>query len=117
LGDSLARSRPPSAPLAFRRGTSRVETAAVVDLVDESRKVVGDIGEGSVGHRIDGLDLERLHEALGLGVVVRFPSPPHRAEETVAKQGFNCLAMRKLVLTALIHEWIDGQRLVIVHCK
>jgi hypothetical protein len=38
LGDSLARSRPPSAPLAFRRGTSRVETAAVVDLVDESRK-------------------------------------------------------------------------------
>jgi hypothetical protein len=34
-------------------------------------------------------------EALGL-TVVRFPSPPPRADETVAKQGFNCLAARKL---------------------
>jgi hypothetical protein len=64
----LARSRPPSAPLAFRRGTSRVETAAVVDLVDESRKVVGDIGEGSVGHRIDGFDLERFMKLSALAL-------------------------------------------------
>ena len=45
-----------------------METASVVDLVDESRKIVSDIFEGFVGHRIDGFDLERLHEALGLGV-------------------------------------------------
>jgi hypothetical protein len=37
-----------------------VETAGIVDLVDESRKIVGDISEGFIGHRIDGLDLERL---------------------------------------------------------
>jgi hypothetical protein len=48
---------------------SGVETAAVVDLVDESRKVLGDVCEGFVGHRIDGFDLERLHKALGLGVL------------------------------------------------
>ena len=37
-----------------------VETTGVVDLVDEARKVLGDIGEGFVGHRIDGFDLEGL---------------------------------------------------------
>jgi hypothetical protein len=45
-----------------------VETAAVVDLVDESRKVVGDIGEGSVGHRIDGFDLERFMKLSALAL-------------------------------------------------
>ena len=65
-----------------------METASVVDLVDEPRKVLGDIGEGFVGHRIDGFDLEGLHEALGLGVVVGVASAPHRSDETAAKQGF-----------------------------
>ena len=45
-----------------------METASVVDLVDEPWKVPGDVVEGFVGHRIDGFDLERLDEALGLGV-------------------------------------------------
>jgi hypothetical protein len=30
-----------------------METTSVVDLVDKSRKVAGDVGEGFVGHRID----------------------------------------------------------------
>ncbi len=32
---------------------SGVETSAVVDFVDETRKVLGDICKGFVGHRID----------------------------------------------------------------
>ena len=53
-----------------------METASVVDLVDKPRKVLGDIGEGFVGHRIDGFDLEGLDEALGLCVVIRMPLRP-----------------------------------------
>src|SRR5271157_623206 len=65
-----------------------METSSVVDVVDEPWEVLCDIGEGFVGHRIDGFDLEGLHEALGLGVVVRVASAPHRTDETAAKQGF-----------------------------
>src|SRR5271168_3667733 len=67
---------------------SGMETASVVDVVDEPWKVLGDVGEGFVGHRIDGFDLERLHEALGLGVVIGIASAPHRADKAAAKQGF-----------------------------
>jgi hypothetical protein len=52
----------------------------LADLVDESRKVLCDIGDGFVGHRIDGFDLERFHEALGLGVIEGAPSPAHGTE-------------------------------------
>ena len=65
-----------------------METTSVVDLVDEPWKVLGDVGEGFVGHRIDRLDLESLHEAFGLGVVVGIASAPHRTDKTAAKQGF-----------------------------
>src|SRR5271169_4148464 len=65
-----------------------METASVVDVVDEPWKVLGDVGEGFVGHRIDRLDLESLHEAFGLGVVVGIASAPHRTDKTAAKQGF-----------------------------
>ena len=61
-----------------------MEPPGVVDLVDEARKVGGDVVEGLVGHRVDRLDLERLHEALGLGVVVGIAAPAHRADEAVA---------------------------------
>src|SRR6516164_9426052 len=64
-----------------------METALVVDLVDEPWKVPGDVVEGFVGHRIDGFDLERLDEALGLGVVVGIAAAPHRTDKTAAKQG------------------------------
>jgi hypothetical protein len=35
------------------------------------RKILDDIGEGFVGHRMDSFDFEDLREAPGLGVVVR----------------------------------------------
>ena len=38
-------------------------------------KIDGDILERFVVHQIDGLDLERLHEALCLGIVVGIPAP------------------------------------------
>src|SRR4051794_39068979 len=47
-----------------------VEPARVVDLLDEAGKVVGNVVEGLECHWVDGFDLEHLHEALGLGVVV-----------------------------------------------
>jgi len=43
-----------------------VETAAVVDLVDESRKVVGDIGEGFVGQTASALSVFMKLSALAL---------------------------------------------------
>jgi hypothetical protein len=47
-----------------------VESAGVVHLVDEAGKVGCNVLEGFVCHQIHGFDLECLHEALGLGVVV-----------------------------------------------
>ena len=64
-----------------------METSSVVDLVDEPWKVLDDIGEGFVGHRIDGFDLEGLHEALGLGGR-KGCLCAHRSDKTAAKQGF-----------------------------
>src|SRR5207248_11407324 len=46
-------------------------------------KIGGDIFAGLVIHQIDGLDLECLHEALGLGVVVGIAAPPHGTDEAV----------------------------------
>lgn len=37
-----------------------VQSAGVVDLIDEAWKVGGDVLEGLIGHRKDGLDLVRL---------------------------------------------------------
>src|SRR6516162_7388357 len=58
----------------------------VVNLVDEAWKVGCDILEGFVCHQIHGFDLQCLHEALGLGVVVGVSAPTHRAGETVLLQ-------------------------------
>ena len=44
-----------------------MESAGVVNLVDEAGKVGCDILEGFVCHQIYGFDLQCLHEALGLG--------------------------------------------------
>ena len=54
-----------------------VEPARVVDLVDEVRKVGDDVGERLIVSEIDGLNFERFHEALGLGIVIRVAPPPH----------------------------------------
>ena len=60
-----------------------MEPPFVVDLVDEAGKVCGDIVEGVVFGDVDRLDLERFHEAFGLGVVVGISAPAHRADEAV----------------------------------
>src|SRR5262249_42962393 len=61
----------------------RMEPAGVIDLVDEAGKVGGDVLEGLIGHRIDRLHLECLHETLRLGVVVRVRAPAHGANEAM----------------------------------
>lgn len=66
----------------------RVEPTPVVDVVDEAGKVVRHIGEGLVGHGIDGLDLQRLHEAFGLGIVVGVAAPSHRADQAMRIEDF-----------------------------
>ena len=52
-----------------------MEPAFVVDLVDEARKRVNDIGERLVAAEIDFLGLERLYKALCLGVVIGVAAP------------------------------------------
>src|ERR1700686_2860731 len=63
-----------------------MESASVVNLVDEAGKISCHILEGFAVHQIDGLDLQCLHEALCLGIVVGVPAPPHRTNETVASE-------------------------------
>ena len=48
---------------------------AIVDVVDEFWQIIGDIAEGLVVHPVDGLDLQRLHEALCFGVVAGIALP------------------------------------------
>ncbi|WOS67253.1 hypothetical protein SFGR64A_30485 (plasmid) [Sinorhizobium fredii GR64] len=67
-----------------------MEPALVVDLLDEVGKVFGDVLEGFECHQIDRLDLQRFHEALGLGVVIRVSPATHRADQAVGGQ---CLAV------------------------
>jgi hypothetical protein len=46
-------------------------------------KLLDDVLEGFESHWIDSLGLQRLHEALGLCVVVGIASAPHGAEQTM----------------------------------
>ena len=45
-----------------------MQAFCVVDLVDEARKIGGDGLERLLGCQVDGLDLQRLHEAFRFGV-------------------------------------------------
>jgi hypothetical protein len=63
-----------------------VESAAVVDLIDEVQKVGGHALEGFVIHQIDRLDFKRLHEALGLGIVIGIATSARGADETMFDQ-------------------------------
>jgi hypothetical protein len=65
---------------------SGMEPAAVVGTFDEVWKVVGDVLESLKGHRIDRLDLQRFHEALGLGIVIGIASSSHRACEPMVTE-------------------------------
>ena len=60
-----------------------VESASVVDLVDEAWKVGCNVLEGFIGHEIHSFDFECLHEALGLGIIIRIAAPAHGADEAV----------------------------------
>lgn len=64
----------------------RLQPLGVVDLVDEARKVSRDIGESFVLRHVHCLDLERFHEALGLGVVVGIAVASHRADQYMLGQ-------------------------------
>lgn len=67
-----------------------MEPALVVDLFDEVGKVFSDVLEGLEGHRIDRLDLQRFHEAFGLGIIVRIAAAAHRTDQAIGGQ---CLAV------------------------
>ena len=60
-----------------------METSRVVGVFDEPGKVLGHVFERFEGHRVDGLDLERFHEALSLGGVVGVPATSHGAFEAL----------------------------------
>src|SRR3989442_14389741 len=60
-----------------------VEPALVVDLVDEAWKRMDDVGECLVAAEIHLFGLERLHEALGLSVVIGDTAPPHGAAQAM----------------------------------
>jgi hypothetical protein len=69
-----------------------VKSACVVDLINKAWKVSGNIIERFVGHQIYGFDLERLHEALSLGVVIRIAASAYGANEAVLTQCLlNCI--------------------------
>jgi hypothetical protein len=79
-----------------------VEPAFVVDLVDEARKRVNDIGERLVAAEIDFLGLERLYKALCLGVVIgvaaplasEVPKPSRNRRRTSCSTGAAALSRR-----------------------
>jgi hypothetical protein len=50
------------------------------------RKVGGHALEGFVIHQIDRLDFKRLHEALGLGIVIGIATSARGADETMFDQ-------------------------------
>ena len=56
-----------------------MRSADVVDLIDETRR--SNVLESLPSHRIDRLELECFHEALGLGVIVRIAAALHRPDK------------------------------------
>ena len=63
-----------------------MQALCVADLVDEPWKVGGDVLKRLVGGQGDGLDLERPHEAPGLGVAVWVAAAAHGAGESMRGQ-------------------------------
>lgn len=60
-----------------------VEPSPIVGLFDEARQAFEHVGERLEGHGIDAFNLERLHEALGLSIVIRVAASSHRANKAV----------------------------------
>ena len=53
-----------------------MEPTAVVDLVDEARKVLGDVGEGLVGHGVDSFDFSVFMKLSALALSYGLPRRP-----------------------------------------
>src|SRR4051794_388333 len=61
----------------------RVATLGIINVFDEARQRGNDVVESLVLHQVNLFDLECLHEALGLGVVVWVAASTHRTVEAV----------------------------------
>ncbi len=73
-------------------GKSRVEPLAVVGGFNELSDDRPGMGEITVGAGIDLFVLERLHETLGHGVVVRAPGPAHAGLDAGGLKAGNVVA-------------------------
>ena len=60
-----------------------MQSLAVVDLLDEGADVLAGVIDVAVVSAVDLLRLERLHEALCLGIVVRVADPAHAGLDVV----------------------------------
>ena len=56
---------------------------SIIEIFDEARQRGSDILESLLLHQVDLLDLKRLHEALGLSIVVWVAASTHRTLEAV----------------------------------
>ena len=63
-----------------------MESASVVNFIDEAGKISCNVLKDFVGHQIHGFNLQCFHEALGLGSVVGIATPTQGASETVLSQ-------------------------------
>ena len=63
-----------------------MKSACVVNLLYEVGKVFGHLFECFIGPTIDRFDLQSLHGAFGLGIVIGIPAAADRADQTIASQ-------------------------------
>src|ERR1700687_5854622 len=63
-----------------------MESASVVKLIDEAGKISGNVLEGFVCHQIHGFNLQCLHEAFSLGIIIGIAAPAHGTYEAVLAQ-------------------------------
>src|SRR3954447_19447679 len=85
----------------------RVATLGIINLFDEARQRGNDVVESLVLHQVDLFDLECLHEALGLGVVVWVAASRvhHAARRRSNMAPFGASPARRLILPVpLDHE-------------
>ena len=54
-----------------------MQSLGVIDLIDEVRKIRGDVLERLVRCKVNGFDLQGLHETLSLGIVVGIGTTAH----------------------------------------
>ena len=92
-----------------------VEPAFVVDLVDEVRKRVDDVGERLIAAEVDFLGLDSLHEALGLGVVIGDAAAAHRTAQPMLCERLAILIRGVLCSTiGMVHT--SGGGLTVLNC-